>query len=311
MGSDPRSAPIRAAIDVGTNSVLLLVAAVRSEGGGKRLEVLDEAEQVTRLGEGVAASAELRPEAIRRTVAVIRSFVERARARGAEEIQIVATNAARSARNAKDFVKAVETEVGVPVRILSGQEEAYAAFRGAQASLGHFEGTILVIDVGGGSTELVAGDNQPRGWVSLEIGAVRLSERFVKSDPWGPEEWRELREAVRRSLANVELSLSDRPAVTVGVGGTITTLGMVKLGLDVYDARALEGLVFAAQELDSWAEKLARMTVAERRRLPGVPALRADVLPAGVAIFAEAVRRFDSEHLRVSTFGIRHGILLG
>jgi len=311
LETDPRTAPVRAAIDVGTNSVLLLVAAVKSEDGRKQLEVLDEAERVTRLGEGVARTGMLNPVAIQRTVAAIKDFVERARERGAEEITIVATNAARVARNAKDFVSTVETEVGVPVRVLSGEEEAAAAFRGARLGLDQSGGEVLVIDVGGGSTELVVGDNQPRGWVSLEIGAVRLSEQLLGADPYDTEEWRELRAAVRRSLADVELPLSGPPDVTVGVGGTITTVGMLKLGLKEYDAQALHGLVLEAEELDSLAERLARMTVAERRSLPGVPALRADVLPVGVAIFAEAVRRFESQHLRVSTFGIRHGILLG
>jgi len=311
LETDPRTAPVRAAIDVGTNSVLLLVALIRSEDGQARLKVLDEAEEVTRLGEGVASTGLLSPAAIQRTVAVIKAFVERARERGAEAITIVATNAARIARNAKDFVSTVESEVGVPVRVLSGEEEAAAAFRGARLGLGQTNGEILVIDVGGGSTELVVGDNQPRGWVSLEIGAVRLSEQLLGADPYDTEEWRELRAAVRRSLADVELPLNGRPDVTVGVGGTITTVGMLKLGLSEYNAQALHGLVLSAEELDALAERLARMTVAERRDLPGVPALRADVLPIGVAIFAEAVRRFDSQHLRVSTFGIRHGILLG
>ena len=303
---------VRAAIDVGTNSVLLLVAEIHPDPTSTApLRVLYEAESVTRLGEAVHGSELLQPEAISRTIQAVGAFAREARLRGAADLRIVATSAVREAKNAQDFLAAVEREIGERVEVLSGADEARAAFRGVLAGVAReVEGELLVIDVGGGSTELVVGGDRPHQWVSLDIGTVRLSELALKHDPYLPHEWHEVRGLIRRHLQRVSFD-NRHPSKVVGVGGTITTLGMLQLGLTEYSAKALHGARLSVRQIDGWAERLAGLTVAQRRRLRGVPPLRADVLPVGAAIFAEVLQHFGRDELEISTYGIRHGILLG
>ncbi|MDZ7372916.1 MAG: Ppx/GppA family phosphatase, partial [candidate division KSB1 bacterium] len=267
-------------------------------------------EALTRLGEGVQETRVLRREAIERTAEAVAQFVSRCREYGAEQVVVAATSAARDAGNFESLNESIRRRTGLSVRLLSGEEEARAAFRGARAGHPEIEGSCLVIDVGGGSTELVTGNRQPQRWLSLNIGSVRLKERFLRGDPFRADEWKWLCHYVRDNLERARTQLEAAVDIAIGVGGTITTLAMLEAGLDQYDAARIHGMELTTSVIETWASRLARMTYEERTQLPGVPALRGDVLPVGAQIFAEALRVFDLRSLVVSTFGIRHGILL-
>lgn len=301
---------LRAAIDVGTNSVLALLADVQTEGGRKRLRVVWEDEALTRLGEGVHESGLLKPEAIDRTVEAVARFVGKARAGGAKHIRVVATSAAREAGNCNLLKDEIKRKTGLELAVLSGEEEARAAFIGARAGLSGTARPCVVVDVGGGSTEVIYGVDQPELSQSLRIGAVRLTELFLRHDPYVEDEWLAMQRHVADTLSEFPLERLDRSATTVGIGGTATTLAMLELGLTAYDADSIHGVKIPAARFQFWAEKLAKMTRAERAKLPGIPPLRADVLPAGVLIFAEFLKAGGFESMTVSTFGIRHGVLL-
>ena len=301
---------LEAAIDVGTNSVLVLLAEVEGRGERKHLKVLWEDEALTRLGEGIQQAGLLKPEAVSRTAEAVRRFVEECRARGARRIVIVATSAARDAGNFSALREEIKSKTNLEVRVLSGREEAEAAFRGARAGHPSADTPCLVIDVGGGSTELTYGKSKPEFWTSLDIGSVRLSERFLHADPFSAEEWQSVRSHIREAFQRVRVQVPGIPKSVIGVGGTITTLAMLELGVDRYVPERIHGLEISHRAIEGWTEKLSKMSRAERTRLPGVPALRGDVLPVGTAIFAEALQAFGSPSLLVSTFGIRHGTLL-
>jgi exopolyphosphatase/guanosine-5'-triphosphate,3'-diphosphate pyrophosphatase len=301
---------LRAAIDVGTNSVLALVAELDEQAGRRQLRVRWEEEVLTRLGEGVAETGSLAPQAVRRTAEAVASLAGHCRKLGAEDIVIAATSAARDAGNFEVFRQAVYERTGLPVRVLSGQEEAYAAFRGARAGHPEVDGSCLVIDVGGGSTELVYGHDEPRSWTSLNIGSVRLKEQWLRHDPFTAEEWTQLCHRIQQALLSALWEMPRPVEVAIGVGGTVTTLAMLEAGLPRYEAQQIHGMPLAARSIEAWASKLAQMTYKERTGLPGVAPLRGDVLPVGAQILAETLRAFGLQSLLVSTFGIRHGLLL-
>ncbi|HSN14378.1 MAG TPA: Ppx/GppA family phosphatase, partial [Anaeromyxobacteraceae bacterium] len=247
----PPSPPTRsAAIDVGTNTVLLLVAEERDG----RLEPLLERAEITRLGRGVDASGQLAPDAIRDTVEVLGRFAAEARALGAGQIVCVATSAARDARNGAEFFAATRAAAGLTPEVISGEEEARLVYGSAWRDFGTTPGgpdpfppgaPLAVLDVGGGSTEFIFGDGPaPRGRASLQLGAVRLTERHVRADPLPPSQQLALREAARAALAPLTRleGIGDvTGARLVGVAGTVTTLCSVQQALPAYDATKVHG----------------------------------------------------------------------
>ncbi|HSM92295.1 MAG TPA: Ppx/GppA phosphatase family protein [Anaeromyxobacteraceae bacterium] len=307
-----------AAIDVGTNTVLLLVAEERDG----RLEPVVERAEITRLGRGVDATRRLAPDAIRDTVEVLGRFAAEARALGASRIACVATSAARDAVNGTEFFAAARAAAGLVPEVISGEEEARLVYGSAWRDFGVAPGgpdplpaaaPLAVLDVGGGSTELVFGDGPaPRGRTSLQVGAVRLTERHVRSDPLPLSEQSVLREAAREALAPLTRldGIGDATgARLVGVAGTVTTLCSVSQELPVYDATRVHGAAMTLDEIDALVVRLAGLTVAERQRLPGMEPKRADVIVAGGIVVAEAMRLTGFERLTVSDRGVRWGLL--
>lgn len=292
-----------AAIDVGTNSVLLLVAERDPLG---RLVAVDEALEMTRLGEGVDRTGRLGERALRETVAAVERFAARARALGAEGLAVVATSAARDASNGADFLAAIRKATGVDAEILSGEEEAALTFRSAFADFG--PGPVVALDIGGGSTEVIFGRGAEVGFSrSFDLGAVRLTERCIRSDPPGPEELRCVEQTVTEAFR--EVPAPEPGAVLVGLAGTVTTLCAIHLGLERYDARRVHGARLTLDEVRALEKRLSALPLEERMRLPGLPPRRADVIVAGAMLLRIAMERLGFDEVIVSDKGVRWGLL--
>lgn len=295
-----------ASIDVGTNSVLLLVA---ERGAGGRFEAVQERAEITRLGRGVDKSGKLAAEAIADTVAVVETFAREAHALGAKGLVISATSAARDASNGRDFLDAVKAKAGVEPQILSGDEEARLSFASAHADFGG-KGPLIVLDIGGGSTEFIFGDAAGAlGFKkSFQVGSVRLTERFVKSDPIPAPEL----EAVSKHLIETFESLPAPPAeaTLVAVAGTATTVLAVAREIDPYDAAKVHGARMPFSEVLATAKKLSSAPLAQRRGFKGLQPKRADVIVAGALVLVEAMTRVGAKDVVVSDRGLRWGLLV-
>lgn len=294
-----------AAIDCGTNSIRLLVADV---GGGREDELVREM-RIVRLGQGVDATGRLADEAIERTLDATRDYAETIRSLGAERVRFCATSAARDAENAAEFSSAVEAIVGVPPEILSGKEEAQASFIGATRGLG--AGESLVIDIGGGSTELVVGRDERVEWsTSLDVGAVRMTERFLHADPPTAAEIDACSEFLRKVIGEAAANLA--PVETlIGVAGTITTLAAYALDLPAYDREAIHGARLDIDQVRAACLSLAGMSVKQRRSLPFMHPGRADVIGGGGLVLESVLNALSATELVVSEHDILDGIALG
>jgi len=288
-------------VDLGSNSVLLLVL-------GCDGHVLYDGARITRLGQGVFESGALAPAAMMRTRQVVREYSERARALGARQVVGVGTEALRLARNGAHFLETLCHDGLLDAAdLLTGEQEARLAVEATRRSPAGAGEHPIVIDVGGGSTELAWLD--PRGRtraVSLPIGSVRLTEMHLRSDPVPAKEMAALREAVAQATQTLE-----PPAGTiVAVAGTATTLAALELRLDPYDPEAVEGYVVNAVTLRRWIDRLAGLSLEARRQLPGLEPARADVIVAGLVILEGALGQTGVDHFSVSGRGVRYGIVL-
>jgi exopolyphosphatase / guanosine-5'-triphosphate,3'-diphosphate pyrophosphatase len=312
-----------AAVDVGTNSTRLLVADV--EDGRVVAEHAREM-IITRLGKGVDRTGRFDPAALRRTLDVLAGYGATCRRLGVQGRRVVATSATRDAGNRQEFLDGVRALLGVEAEVLSGEEEAATAYRGATHDLPG-DGRTLVVDIGGGSTELILGTRRgpgnPRGvprsiggnpeaMVSLDLGCVRLHERHLHTDPPTAAEVAALRADAAAQLARVTGTLDPASAErVVGVAGTITTVTAIGLGLDAYDPRRIHRSELSAAEIAAVAEKLAAMTVAERAAIPVMAKGREDVIAAGALLLDELVRTFGFPRVIASETDILDGVLLG
>jgi exopolyphosphatase/guanosine-5'-triphosphate,3'-diphosphate pyrophosphatase len=297
-----------AALDVGTNSTRLLVADV--EDGRVVAEHAREM-IITRLGKGVDRTGRFDPAALRRTLDVLAGYEATCRRLGVSRRRVVATSATRDAGNRQELLDGVRALLAVDAEVLSGEEEAATAFRGATHDLPGEERT-LVVDIGGGSTELILGTRSPEAMVSLDLGCVRLHERHLHTDPPTAAEVAALRADAAGRLATVTATLDPASAErVVGVAGTITTVTAIGLGLDAYDPRRIHRSALGAAEIAAVAEKLAAMTVAERGALPVMAKGREDVIAAGALLLDQLVRTFGFPRVIASETDILDGVLLG
>lgn len=296
-----------AAIDIGTNSVLLTVAEV-SDGGA--LTPLVERATITRLGEGVDRTRTLADAAIERTLACLAEYAEAIREAGATRIDVVGTSAMRDAAGGDALVARAEALLGTRPRVISGDEEARLTFGGGLSGLDlHGAKRVLVFDIGGGSTEVIVGDRAPVAIahaVSLDIGSVRLTERHVRSDPPTTEELDRVDEDIERALDGARFDAVD---AVVGVAGTVTTLGAIARKVDPYDAGVVHGLRLSREEIAKATALLDRTPIAERVKLPGLSPKRADVIAAGAHICRAVLARSGAAELVVSDRGVRWGLL--
>ncbi len=296
-----------AAVDIGTNSTRLLVADV-DDG---HIADLERETRITRLGEGVDERRRLLPVPIARVRNVLTDYRQTVEALGAERTLAIATSAIRDAENGEAFLGEIEWSYGFATRLLSGHDEALMMFRGVTSER-ELESDTVIVDIGGGSTELVAGEPDGVRWhESLDIGSVRLTERFLHSDPPTREELGACGSAVQALLAErVADEVRSRTQSAIGVAGTITSIAALALGLDEYDRERVHGSVLSAEALSEQLDRLAAVPVAERRKLRPLDPERAPVIVAGAVIAREALSFFDVHELEISERDILDGAAL-
>ncbi len=282
-----------AVVDLGTITTRLLVADV-DDG---RVEEVSRRTEITRLGEGVDERRKLLPLPIARVRNVLAEYRRELEGLGAERTLAVGTSAIRDAENGEAFLGEIEWSYGFTTRLLSGEEEGELTLRGVSGGRELEPGT-LVLDIGGGSTELIADGSR----TSLDLGSIRLTERFLHSDPPTREELEAAAGAVRDALPDLE------PAQAIGVAGTITTLAALELG--EYDPERVHGYRISRDAVDAQLERLASLPLAERRELPGLEPERAPVIVAGVVIVREVLDRYGLDSLEASERDILHGAAL-
>ncbi|MDB6109665.1 MAG: Ppx/GppA phosphatase [Pedosphaera sp.] len=310
----------RAIIDIGTNSVKLLVADV---AGRVVQPVVEESEQ-TRLGNGFFETNRLQPEAIAQTAKAVADFVKKARDAGAASIRVVATSAARDSINPTELTGAIEQAVGLKVEIISGDQEADWGFQGVTSDPDLAAHPLLLLDVGGGSTEFILGLGEQKHFRhSFQLGTVRLLEKLPHSDPPTPEElarcrqWvadfleQEVRPKLGPALRREKKLDSERhPVQLVGIGGTSTILARMEARLDSFDRERIEATRLTRAQLRAHVERLWSLPLAERRMTVGLPKKRADVILTGVVIYEGVMNAFEFDELRVSTRGLRFAALM-
>ncbi len=294
-----------AALDQGTNTTRLLVADV-SDG---RVDELLRRSQITRLGEGVDRRRRLLPLPIARVRNVLTDYRRSLEQLGAERALLVATSAVRDAENGDAFLGEIEWSYGFTTRLVAGSEEAELSFRGA--TLGRtLSAPTLVVDIGGGSTELVLGDGGGiRAATSIDAGSVRMTERYLYADPCSAQELDACATAVR-SLLRESAPAEMAPTEAIGVSATITTLAALDLGLDEFDHERVDGHVLTADAADEQLDRLAGLPLDERRRVPALDPDRAPVIVAGAVILREVLDHYGVDALEVSERDILDGIAL-
>ncbi len=291
-----------AAVDCGTNSTRLLI----TEDG----RTVDRRMIITRLGQDVDRTGRLAPEAIERTTAALQEFREAMDEHGVERVRMTATSAARDAANREEFFTAAEAIVGVAPELLSGLEEGRLSFAGATAELDPADGPFLVVDIGGGSTEFAVGTDECEGAVSVDIGCVRLTEKFLHHDPPRPEELSACLSVVQVHLDDVA---RDLPAVLsaktfVGLAGTVTTVAAVDLGLETYDRDAIHHLELSHEAVEDVFRTLATESRAQRLTNPGLEEARADVIVGGCCVLVKLMRHWGRATCLVSEADILDGL---
>ncbi|UMG91742.1 Ppx/GppA phosphatase family protein [Nocardioides sp. TF02-7] len=288
-----------AAVDCGTNTIKLLI--------GDLPDVVVRESRVVRLGQGVDATGRLAPEALERAFAAVDEYAALVARHDVARLRFCATSATRDAENAAEFAAGVRARLGVDPEVLSGEEEARLAFAGAVRGRSVPGAPVLVVDIGGGSTELILGAEEVEAAHSMDIGSVRLHERHVRHDPPTAGE-------VRAMVADVEAALDACPvdpaaaASVIGIAGTVTTVAAGVLRLPAYDRDRIDGRVLRVADVTAHVDELVAMTVAERRALGWMHPGRADVIDAGALVLRTVLERSGAEAVTVSETDILDGI---
>ncbi len=304
MRSDLISPDRVASVDIGTNTILLLIAEV-NQG---TLKVLEERETVVRLGAGLHQTGLLSEEAMERGLHALGQYLRRSAEMEVQTIYAVGTSALREARNADLFRERVRRRFHLDIEVISGEEEARLSFLAVIRDLPSPVQPLLVVDVGGGSTEVILGrGDQIDRWESLPIGIVRLTERFLVSDPVGETEFTGMLEEIESALER--FSIPDVPVAMVSIGGTGTALASVEQGLETFCIEKIHRYVLSREAFGRQISLYRSKTLAERRRIMGLPPSRADVILAGSAILYKIMERFDCPSLLVHAHGVRYGLL--
>lgn len=302
----------RAVIDIGTNSVKLLVATVEPNC----IIPLFEGSEQTRLGEDFYQSHILKKGAIDRTAQVVAEYVDFARRWQLDSIRIIATSAARDALNREELIRAIEAAAAVPLEVIDGEQEADWAFQGVTSDPSFQGKDLLVLDMGGGSSEFILGKNKERFFArSFSIGTVRILERCKPKDPPSIKDLECCEQAVREILSHQAAAVlkpelaktTSNARQLVATGGTATILARMQLELRSYDREKMEGLVLTQAQLAAHKRRLWALPLEERKKIIGLPSRHADVILAGIIIFDLVMRIFDFPTLMVSTRGLRFG----
>jgi exopolyphosphatase/guanosine-5'-triphosphate,3'-diphosphate pyrophosphatase len=305
---------LRAVIDIGTNAVKMLVGRVSA---GDIVPICEDNEQ-TRLGRGLYQDQILRQDSIEATIQAVSRFTRRAREQGAESVRVIATSAVREARNADLLVQAITRATGLKVEVISGDTEARLAFQGVTAHSQLGAGPMLILDAGGGSTEFILGHGERCDFSqSFPLGAVRMLEGFPHSDPPGLAA-REvcLRQTTTFLKTRVYPVLDPflretPPKFLVGTGGSAVILARIDRRLAQFDREQIEAVQLTRNQVTQQVTRLWESTLEERRKMPGLPPERADIIIMGGIIYQAVMETFGLEELRVSTRGLRFAALLG
>ena len=299
-------------IDIGTNTVLLLIADVDPDG---RITTVHEEQRIIRLGKNVDSNRNIGIEGLMKCVAVLQSYRAIAEKYSCEELTACGTSALRDAHNRDWFVQEIKKQTGVTVEILSGDDEALWTYHGGCLVLPKTEADArdtLVIDIGGGSTEFIVGNRTGiMQKISLDIGAVRLTEMFVKNDPVMPQEEVSIRQFVASLLSEkLEHFKLYKNIQGIGVAGTITTLAAMEQHMEHYEPDRINGYVLSKGALQRIVDELRPTSLEDRKNMNGLQPERADVIFAGALILMEALTYFQLREITVSNYGLRYGLIL-
>jgi exopolyphosphatase/guanosine-5'-triphosphate,3'-diphosphate pyrophosphatase len=314
-----------ASIDIGSNTLRLLIAEV--SGNGEIRELYSES-RITRLGEGISIGKSLDPKAIERTVNALKIFKESADRYPLQGLSAVATSAVREASNKKDFLAVVKKEAGLVVDVIAGREEARLTLTGVLAGIRKLPAHSIVMDIGGGSTEFIFSEgNKPKALVSMSFGVVPLTETFIKNDPVEKKDLRDLRSAVKRwievSGERIDKAVYNKGkryrrkgnflpegTMLIGTAGTVTTLAAIDQGLERYSFSRINNYVLKRSSVEKIFSRLKDMTLEERRNIPALEPGREDLILPGTLILLEAMNHFGFREVIVSDYGLREGIIL-
>ena len=308
----------RAVIDVGTNSIKLLVADV----AGRNVQPVHEESRQTRLGRGFYETRRLQSEPIAYSANAVADFARTAHQHGTRSIRVIATSAARDAVNPEDLISAIESASGLKVEIISGGQEARWAFQGVTTDMELANAPLLLLDVGGGSTQFILGRGERTHFAhSFQFGAVRLLEKFPHSDPPTRGEFTACRDWLKNFLQS-EVRPKLEPALRretdsqsagvqlVGTGGTTSILARMEAKLDRYDRERMEAMRLSLEQVKAHRKRLWSLPLTERKEIAGLPKLRADVILPGVVIYEMVMEEFGFKLLRVSTRGLRFAAVM-
>jgi exopolyphosphatase/guanosine-5'-triphosphate,3'-diphosphate pyrophosphatase len=301
-----------AAIDMGTNSTRLLVAEPAGGAGGATdpLTTVERHMHITRLGQGVNATRRLHPDAVERTLSVLRKYRDVMDSTGVEGVRATATSAARDAANRDELLGPAAEILGTTVELLSGEDEGRLTFLGATTGL-DAPAPHLVVDIGGGSTEFIVGTGEPEGVMSVDVGCVRLTEAWLHSDPPAAEELSQAISVVQAYLDDVDRDLpgAAQARTLIGVAGTVTTVAAVEIGLAEYDPEVLHHFRLTRPAAEDVFRTLATEPAADRRHNPGLEPARVDVIVGGAAVLVAVMRHWGFEEMIVSEADILDGLI--
>ncbi|MBI4411018.1 MAG: Ppx/GppA family phosphatase [Deltaproteobacteria bacterium] len=304
-----------AVIDIGTNTLILLIAEPQSKG---KIRVIRDEACITRLGQGLTDNHFFLSEAMQRTFSVLLRFKKTCDEHDVKKITAVGTAAFRYAANASVFIEKTEKECGFKINIISGEEEARHTFSAAWKDFGGNKKKLIVVDIGGGSTEIITGPQSakktnPETVISLQLGTVRLTELYAQSDPLSKTDFDRCLKAIKNTLKD-ELDDFYPPAfnpagsVLVATAGTATTLAAMHRKMEVYDPAKVHGLTLKKKDLEGIINLLLPKTLKERQKLPGLEPLRADVILSGALLLNEILSYFKQDKVIISDRGLRYGV---
>jgi exopolyphosphatase/guanosine-5'-triphosphate,3'-diphosphate pyrophosphatase len=294
-----------ATIDIGSNTILLLIGRVSVQGV---FEVVFDGGETTRLGRGLQKGKKLDPVSVQKSIEVLKRFVSLCYGEGVTEIACVGTNALRTAADADQFIHQVQKECGIIPRVIDETEEAMLSYISVQQDP-LMPPDAVVMDVGGGSTEYIfhrkEGSADQLCTISLSLGAVDLTEKFLLADPPSHKEVQNLRKEIGKTLYGIPSPLG---GALVGIGGTAVTLGSMHLGLDAFDREKIHGLLLTINELRAQVKELEDRNLTARKEIKGLSPDRADIILAGAILILYSMERLKKDTLNISSHGLRYGL---
>jgi len=294
-----------ATIDIGSNTILLLVGTVTPQ---RTLEVVLDIEETTRLGKGLQNKGVLDPHSVRRSITVMKRFVSICRRERVKEIAAIGTNPLRVASDTKEFIELVKNECGISVRVITGKEEAYLSFLTVERDP-FMPRDALVMDVGGGSTEYIFRQESSLlhllESISLPLGAVSLTEKFLSTDPPSYSELEKLEKEIKKNLNRLPPTIGGEVVV---IGGTAVTLGSIYLALEEFDRKKIHGLQLSIDDIRAQLRALQSKNLADRKKIKGLPQKRADIILAGAMIILLSMQRLGRGTIYISCHGLRYGL---